>query len=417
MTTGKGQDREFHVVVWGATGFTGKLVAEYLAQQYGVGGDLRWAIAGRSQARLEQVRESLGEAAAALPIIVADSMDAASLEKMVGRTRVVCSTVGPFAKYGSELVAACATHGTDYCDITGEAHWIRAMIDAHEEAARESGARIVHCCGFDSIPSDLGVLVMQEAFRARHGVPAGEIKFRVRRVKGKFSGGTFASMLAAVEAASKDPAVRRALGHPYSLNPAGEQTGPPPTDPRGPGFDQDVNAWVAPFVMAAINTKIVRRSNALMNYRYGKAFRYGEGVMTGQGAAGMLRAAAMSGVLAGFMGLLLLPPTRSLLGKSVLPQPGEGPNREERENGMFDIRLVALHPDDRSVRLRGRVSADRDPGYGATCRMLGESAVCLAMDAEPRGKAGGFWTPASCMGQSLVQRLERSAGMRFEVED
>jgi len=411
------KDREFQVIVWGATGFTGQLVAEYLAERYDVGGELRWAIAGRNKTKLEAVRKSLGSKARDLPLVIADSHDAEALAEMAQRTKVVCSTVGPFFKYGAELVAACAHHGTDYCDITGEAHFIRAMIDANEQAAKKSGAHIVNCCGFDSLPSDLGAFMMQNAMQQRHGVPASEIKFRVRRMKGKFSGGTFASMLAALEAASSDKAIRRALGHPYSLNPVGEQKGPAPTDARGPAFDEDVNSWIAPFVMAGINTKIVRRSNALMDYRYGKDFRYGEAVMTGPGPKGLLRAASLTGAMAAFLGLAILSPTRALLNKVFLPQPGEGPNKQERENGMFDIVLVAKHPTDKSISLHGRVTADRDPGYGATCRMLGETAVCLARDSEPAARAGGFWTPAACMGQSLIRRLEQNAGMRFEVKD
>ncbi len=412
--TGK---REFEVVVWGATGFTGRLVAGYLAECYGVGKDLRWAIGGRSESRLKEIRDSLGKSAAGLPLIVADSHDAESLEQLVKRTAVVCSTVGPFAKYGSELVTACAKHGTDYCDITGEAHWIRAMLDANEKAAKKSGARIVNCCGFDSLPSDLGTFFVQQAMKEQHGVAASEVALRVRRMKGKFSGGTAASMLAAFEAGASDKAVRRALGHPYSLNPVGEQKGPPPTDPRAPRYDEDVKSWIAPFIMANINTKIVRRSNVLLDYSYGRNFRYSEAMMTGRGAAGFARATMLTASLAGFMGLAAIPPTRALLNKFFLPQPGEGPNQQEREHGMFDIVLVAHHPENDEISLAARVTADRDPGYGATCRMLGESAVCLARDSQPRGMPGGFWTPAAAMGQQLIDRLCENAGMTFSLVD
>ena len=417
IETSNAREREFEVVVWGATGFTGRLVAGYLAGHYGVGKDLRWAIGGRSEARLKEIRKSLGKAAANLPLIVADSHDSESLEQMVKRTAVVCSTVGPFAKYGSELVAACATHGTDYCDITGEAHWIRAMLDAHEEAAKNSGARIVNCCGFDSLPSDLGTFFVQQAMKERYGVAASEVALRVRRMKGKFSGGTAASMLAAFEAGASDKAVRRALGHPYSLNPVGEQKGPPPSDPQAPRYDEDVKSWIAPFIMANINTKIVRRSNVLLGYAYGKNFRYSEAMMTGRGAGGFARAAMITASLAGFMGLAAIPPTRALLNKFFLPQPGEGPNEAEREHGMFDILLVAYHPENDEASLRARVTADRDPGYGATCKMLGESAVCLARDSQPRAMPGGFWTPAAAMGQQLIERLCANAGMTFSLQD
>jgi short subunit dehydrogenase-like uncharacterized protein len=415
MSNTGNRQREFDVVVWGATGFTGRLVAGYLAEEYGVDKDLRWAIAGRNPERLKQVRKSLGKSAASLPLIIADSHDADSLAHMVERSRVVCSTVGPFALYGSELVAACATRGTDYCDITGEAHWIRAMIDAHEEKSRKSGARIVNCCGFDSLPSDLGTWFVQQAMKEQYGVSASEVAMRVRRMKGKFSGGTAASMLAAFEAAAGDKSVRRALGHPYSLNPVGEQKGPPSTDPQAPRWDEDVKSWIAPFIMANINTKIVRRSNALLNWAYGRNFRYSEAMMTGAGPAGFARAAMLSASLGGFVGLAALPPTRALLSRFFLPQPGEGPTRQERERGMFDILLVAHHPESDDISLTARVTADRDPGYGATCRMLGESAVGLALDSQPRGMPGGFWTPAAAMGQQLIDRLCDKAGMSFSL--
>lgn len=417
MTEENNDQREFEVIVWGATGFTGHLVAEYLASEYGVGKDLRWAIGGRSQKRLEAVRASLGADAADLPLVLAESHNRASLDRMVKRTRVVCSTVGPFARYGNDLVAACAEHGTDYCDITGEAHWIRAMIDAHEEAARRSGARIVNCCGFDSLPSDLGTLFVQNAMLEQHGVPATEVAMRVRRMKGKFSGGTAASMLAAFAAGARDKDVRRALGHPYSLNPAGQRKGPPPSDPRGPRYEEDVNSWVGPFIMANINTKIVRRTNALLGNRYGRGFRYSEAMMTGDGLAGMMRATTLTASLAAFLGLASVGPTRSLLGRFFLPHPGEGPNEIERKNGMFDIILTAYHPTNDAIRLTARVTADRDPGYGATSRMLGESAVCLARDSQPRGLNGGFWTPAVAMGQQLIDRLCKKAGMNFRLSD
>lgn len=415
MTETLPDDCEFDVVVWGATGFTGRLVAGYLASQYGIGNDLRWAIGGRNPARLKAVRDGLGRDATALPILVADSHDPQSLAAMVRRTRVVCSTVGPFASLGSELVAACAEQGTDYCDIAGEAHWIRAMIDSHEETARTSGAHIVNCCGFDSLPSDLGTWFVQQAMRQRHGVAAAEVAMRVRRIKGKFSGGTFATLLETVKAAAGDPSVRRALGHPYALNPAGRQTGPPPTDPRGPRWDRHTRAWIAPFIMASINTRIVRRSNVLLDDAYGRDFRYSEAVMTGRGVAGFIKATLLTASLGLFMGLLALPPTRALLARFLLPRSGEGPSEQERESGMFDILLIAQHPTHREHHLTARVTADRDPGYGATCRMLGESAVCLARDSQPRAMPGGFWTPASAMGSQLIERLCQNAGMNFRL--
>jgi short subunit dehydrogenase-like uncharacterized protein len=404
------QGREFDVVVWGATGFTGRLVAEYLLRRYAVGGDLRWAMAGRDQKKLQDVRAGLGEGSEDIPLLTADSHDPASLAAMASRTAVVCSTVGPFAKHGSDLVAACATGGTDYCDITGESHWIRRMIDAYESTARKSGARIVHCCGFDSIPSDLGSLFTHRQMERLHGGPCEQIKYRVRRMKGTFSGGTVSSLLNALEESRSDPDARRVMGNPYGLNPIGQQTGPDGPDQSSVRWDGDVGSWTAPFVMAAINTRVVRRSNALLDFAYGRDFRYDEAVMTGDGPAGWVRATAMTASLGAFLGAASIGPLRSLMNKLFLPQPGEGPDREARENGFFDILLVGKRGKD---VVRVRVRGDRDPGYGATCRMLGESAVCLAKDGLET--PGGSWTPASAMGEHLIGRLEANAGLTFQL--
>ncbi|MGB5249335.1 MAG: saccharopine dehydrogenase NADP-binding domain-containing protein [Gammaproteobacteria bacterium] len=403
---------DFDLVIWGASGFTGRLVAEYLLGQYGVGGELRWAMAGRNQAKLETVRDGLGQGSEAVPILLADSHDPDSLEALVNQTRVICSSVGPFAKYGSELVAACVRTGTHYCDITGETQWIRRMIDAHEDQARASGARIVNCCGFDSIPSDLGCLFINQSMQTRHGTPCDEVKMRVRRMRGAFSGGTFASMLNAVEEARRDPQARKALGNPYGLNPRGETSGPDGSDQSSVKWDADVDSWTAPFVMAAINTRVVRRSNAVMDYAYGRDFRYSEAVMTGRGAAGWARAVSITAALGGFLLASSVTATRALVNK-LLPDPGEGPSAEDRERGFFDIVMVGKAGD---RTLRARVKADRDPGYGATCKMLGESAVCLALDESELTITGGFWTPAAAMGAILIARLENNAGMSFTIE-
>ena len=405
--------RELDLVVWGATGFTGRLVAAYLFERYGADGELRWAMGGRNAVKLEGLREELGRASSNIPLLVGDSHDAVAMDAVVTRTRVVCSTVGPFAKYGTELVAACARHGTHYCDITGEVHWIRRMIEDHEGAARASGARIVHCCGFDSIPSDLGCLYLNEAMRSRHGRPCSEVKLRVKRMKGGFSGGTVASVLNVLEEVRADRTTRRVMGDPYALNPDGERSGPDGPDQRGPVWDVDVDSWTAPFVMAAINTRVVRRSNALLDYAYGRAFRYGEAIMTGRGPSGWARATGATVALGGFLTLASFRPTRALLNKFVLPQPGEGPSAQQRRQGFFDLLLVGKSDD---VRLRARVKGNRDPGYGATSRMLGESAVCLALDEEELIAGGGVWTPASCLGVRLIERLERNAGMSFSLE-
>jgi short subunit dehydrogenase-like uncharacterized protein len=399
---------DFDLVLFGATGFTGRPVAEYLVKKRPA---LRWALAGRSREKLERVRRDLTDldsAAKDLPLVVGDSLDAASVDAMVRRTRVVCSTVGPYVRYGGPLVAACAERGVHYCDLTGETPFIRAAIDAHHERAIATGARIVPCCGFDSIPSDLGVCMLHDAF-VQQGQGLTEAHFRVVKMKGGASGGTVASMLDLFATAS-DPKVRRALGDPYGLNPAGAPRGKDRGDQNGPRLDPDTGHWTAPFVMAAINTRVVRRSNALLGFPYGEGFRYDEATDTGSGPAGFARAVAMSAGLGVFGATAILPVGRALLSR-LLPAPGEGPSREQRESGGF---RVAIHAKgSRGDRLTGVVEASRDPGYGATSIMIGESALCLAQDELPA--RGGVLTPASCMGMVLVERL-RKAGMTFRVE-
>jgi len=410
---------DFDVIVWGATGFTGRLVAAHLLEHHGAGGALRWAIAGRSREKLDALASELatetGQDTRALPRIVADADDGASLDGFVRRTRVVCTTVGPYAKFGSKLVAACADAGTDYCDLTGETQWMRRMIDAHEARARETGARIVHTCGFDSIPSDLGVYFMQREARAAFGAPSPYVKGRVAGFRGGFSGGTAASMMNLVAEAAADPSVRKLLVDPYGLNPRDAHRGPDRPDRTGPVFDADFDQWTAPFVMAAINTRVVRRSNALLGFAYGEDFRYDESVLAGSGATGWLKASGLAAgqgavTLAGAIG-----PLRGLLGRA-LPAPGEGPSKEERENGFFEIRFFAAAPKSagsEATGLYGRVTGDRDPGYGSTSKMLGQAALCLARDEPTTG--GGFWTPASAMGDALLLRLQKNAGLAFEI--
>jgi short subunit dehydrogenase-like uncharacterized protein len=409
-------DREFDLVVWGATGFTGRLVAEYLLRRYGTDG-LRWALGGRNQAKLEEVRAAIGGetgvASAALPLVLGDGDDLASLGALAGRTRVVCTTVGPYAKYGSKLVAACTARGTHYCDLTGELHWIRRMLDRHQDEAVASGARIVFTCGFDSIPSDLGVFFLQREMRARHGVPCSHVKFRVADFSGGASGGTIASMLNMMEEARRDPDVMRAMADPYALNPKDRRFGPDRADRMTPAFDPDFGEWTAPFVMAAINTKVVRRTNALLGYPYGSEFRYDEAMLVGAGPVGLLKAAAVSAGTAGGMAAMAIGPLRRAIARR-LPAPGEGPSKQARERGHFTIRLFGRHPSDASKSLRARVTGDRDPGYGSTAKMLGESAVCLAQDA--LDSPGGLSTPAAAMGGALLARLQQNAGLEFVVE-
>ena len=401
--------RNYDIVLFGATGFTGKLVAEYLLDQYGSGADLRWAMAGRSMDKLEAIRDELG--GADIPLLLADSSDEASLAELAEQTRVVCTTVGPYALYGTGLVEACANAGTHYCDLTGEVQWMRRMIDAYQKTAEASGARIVHTCGFDSIPSDLGVLYLQNAMVEKHGVPASHIKYRVAGASGTFSGGTVASLINVLEEAGRDRSLRKLLADPYALNPEGAPRGRDRNDQTRAIYDTDFQRWTLPFVMAAINTRVVRRSNALMDQRYGEDFRYDEAMLAPRGQGGLVSRLAAAAMTAG-TAAMVIPPLRAVA-KRFLPSPGEGPSKEVREKGYFDIRLYGIHPEDRSKNMQAKVTGDRDPGYGSTSKMLAEAAVCLARNDLDCG--GGFWTPASAMGEQLIERLQANAGLEFSI--
>jgi short subunit dehydrogenase-like uncharacterized protein len=382
--------KEFDVVVYGATGFTGRLVAEYLI---GNARGAKWAMAGRSAEKLAEVRDLIG-APAHTPLIVADAADEASLTAMCARTKVVLTTVGPYQLYGNELVAACAASGTGYVDLCGEPAWMRHMIDAHGEAAKSSGAKIVFSCGFDSIPFDLGVLFLQDIVKAEAGTPAPRIKGRVRKMQGTFSGGTAASMKATMAAAAKDFSVVGLLKNPFALTPGFEG----PSQPMGliPEYDKATGMWAAPFIMAPINTKNVHRTNALLGHLYGEDFKYDEMLFTTIGDAGRAMAE----------GIAKMNPMSDSKG----PKPGEGPSKEERDNGFYEIVFIAEGPDGKTRK--AVVKGDRDPGYGSTSKMIAEAAMLLA---ETKAD-GGFWTPGAIMGRPLIERLVEHAGLTFERE-
>ncbi len=405
--------RKFDVIVWGATGFTGTLVAEYLLRQYGVDEDLQWAVAGRSDAKLATLIDSLGPKAASLETIVADSFDPESLRSLAHQTRVVLTTVGPYALYGSALVEACVEAGTHYCDLAGEVQWIRKMIDQHQERAEQTGARIVHCCGFDSVPMDIGAWFLQQEAKERFGQYCKSITLLVKATKGSASGGTVASLINLIEESREDRDIARILVQPYSLNPEGERDGPDRRDQQSVLYHDEARSWTAPFVMAAVNTKVVRRSHALAGYPYGKEFRYQEAVMTGDGPAGWAKAAAMTAAIGSLVLGASFAPSRALLQKFLLPEPGEGPDRELQEKGFFNLMQIGILPD--GTVLRTRITGDQDPGYGSTSKMLSECAVCLARD--PIDVGGGVWTPASVMARPLLKRLTENAGLTFELLD
>ncbi len=403
--------REFDLVLVGATGFTGRLVAQHLVEAAARDG-VRWAVAGRSENKLERVMSEVG--AANVPRVIVDTEDADSVEALARRTRVVCTTVGPYSLYGSALLAACARNGTHYCDLAGEVHWIARMIEVHHDTAVDSGARIVPCCGFDSVPSDLGTWFLQREARERLGHPLETVKYRLVAARGTASGGTVASLMQVIEAARADRDVARTVRHPYSFNPPALRTGPDRAEPVWPAYDRDFDSWTAPFVMGAINTKVVRRTNALLEHGYGAQFGYSEAVLTGDGLRGRAKATVMASSMNALMLGAAFKPGRAVLNKFFLPSPGQGPGQHARENGFFKIALAGKGPGD--AELRATVTADRDPGYGATSRMLGEAALSLAVDNAPYA-GGGLLTPAVALGDAYIERLEAHAGMTFRVRD
>ena len=385
---------QFDAVVYGATGYTGRLVAEHLLKTHGVDGAVKWAMAGRSAEKLGEVRDLIG-VPASLALIVADAHDPAALEAMARRTKVVITTAGPYQLYGSDLVAACAKVGTDYVDLTGESNWIAAMIAAHEAAARASGARIVFSCGFDSIPFDMGVWFVEREAVARLGAPTTRVRGRVRGLRGGLSGGTLASGATTVAAVQRDPAIGKLLADPFALTPGFR--GPAQPDGDKAYDDKVTGSWVVSFMMAGINTKAVHRTNFLLGQPWGADFRYDEMLMVdGPPKEGASPAGGFD------------------FGAGPMPKPGEGPTKAEREAGFYDLLFIAEAADGRTVR--AAVKGDMDPGYGSTAKILAEAGLALALDVD-RGKTpGGCWTPAAAMAEALLQRLPTKAGLTFEVE-
>jgi short subunit dehydrogenase-like uncharacterized protein len=388
---------KFDIVVYGATGFTGQLVAEYLAANYVGNGAPKWAMAGRSLDKLAAVRDAIG-APADTALIAAEGSDPASLKAMVDQTNSVLSTVGPYQLYGSDLVAIAAATGTDYLDLCGEPVWMRQMIDAHEATAKSSGARIVFSCGFDSLPFELGVFFCEEHAKKLFGAPVARVKGRVRAMKGTFSGGTAASTKASFAAAARDLSLVAMLRDPFVLTPGFQGPKQPPGNK--PVVDDDLQSWTAPFVMSTINTRNVHRSNMLLGFPYGKDFVYDEMMLTGPGEQGEAKARQVVAAV-----------NAEKLGPGG-PKPGEGPSKEERESGMFDLLFVGLAPDGRQVRVA--VRGDLDPGYGSTSKMIVECGLGLR---EAPDVKGGFWTPGAAMGHRLMKRLVDRAGLTFEVEN
>ncbi len=403
-------NKPFDIIIFGATGFTGRLVAEYLNTNYGVGATVRWAMAGRSATKLAQVRDELG-IDSALPLLVADANDETALADLVAKTHVVLTTVGPYQKFGEPLIRACAKAGTDYVDLCGEPGWMAKMIPELQDSARASGARIVFSCGFDSIPFDLGVLYAQNEAQQRFGAPLVRVHGRVKTMKGTFSGGTVASMLATMEAIGRDRSLIRTLGDPFALTPGFK--GPRQPNDNIADYDELAKSWTAPFVMAPINTKNVHRSHHLLGHPWGKEFVYSERTLTGDGEKGEKRAKKMARQAKTQTMLLAFAPTRALLRRFALPKPGEGPNKEQREKGHYEALFFGETADGK--KLTASVTGDRDPGYGSTSKMITEAALCLVQDIDRTRTSGGVWTPAAAMGLVLVARLQDKAGLRFSL--
>jgi short subunit dehydrogenase-like uncharacterized protein len=388
-------ERELDIVLFGATGFTGRLVAEHLLKVYGAGKDLKWAIAGRDKSKLEIVRNEIG-APATLSLVVADTTDPASLTNMVRRTKLVASTVGPYRVYGTGLVAACASEGTDYVDITGESTWMHDML-VHQERAKASGARIVFACGFDSIPFELGVYFLQKAAKAKFGAFAPRVRGRIRKlypgIRGGMSGGSLATIMSLIQLMQKDPQLISVLNDPFALTPGSKA--PEQPDGNTPYEDKTVGSWVGPFMMAPINTKIVHRSNFLMGHPWGKGFKYDE------------------------MTMIDGPPDPNAAPWNPftdpnMKKPGEGPSKADREGAFYQIVFIGEATDGQI--LRASVRSVFDASADSTSRLMAESAMCLVRDISREKTPGGMWTCSSAMGDSLIKRLEANAGITFEVE-
>lgn len=397
-------DRPFDVVLYGATSFVGRLVAEHLQRRAAKDGAIRWAIAGRDPRKLEQLRAAL---ALDVPVLLAEATDDAALDALASQARVIASTVGPYGRYGSSLVRACATAGTDYCDLTAEVPWMCAMIEQHGDIARRTGARLVHGCGFDSIPSDLGVWHLQQTAQQQLGEYCVRVEAGLKKASGGFSGGTAASLADMVACSTDDRQARALMLNPYAL--AGG-VGGVQKDRLLPARNRHSGEWSAPFIMAPINTRVVQRSHALSGFPWGADFCYEEVMYTGKGVIGAVMAAGVTVALGGLVTLAAVPLTRPLL-KKMLPDPGTGPSRQSIESGFFELHGNGITAGGQRVRLI--VRGDKDPGYGATSRMLGETALCLAED--DGGASGGFLTPSTALGETLLARLEKYAGMQFHA--
>jgi short subunit dehydrogenase-like uncharacterized protein len=401
-------DQKYDIIIFGATSFVGQIMTRYIKQKFN-DNSLSWAIAGRSKEKLKKLTKEIN--ASEIETIVADANDENAINAMCNRAKVVVSTVGPYALYGSTLVKVCAETGTHYCDLTGEPQWIRKMQDKYEKLAKKNGAWIVNCCGFDSIPSDLGVHFLQQKALKKTGQNCNKINMRVLKMKGGASGGTIASIINLLKEASRDSKLRKELKNPYSLCPPSHNFTLFQSNIKV-SYDEEYENWVAPFIMAAINSRVIHRSNALSGNSYGTDFLYEEAVLMGKGNIGKWKAHSINIGLASVMAGLIIPPTRWLLQNYILPKPGEGPSKKEQLSGEYELLFTGTTSD--GTKVKCRITGDQDPGYGSTAKMLAQSAICLAKDV-PKNTKGGFWTPATIMGDKLTKRLITHAGLDFEI--
>lgn len=405
----------YDFVIFGATSFVGQILTRNLIKEYNADNEhnqVNWAIAGRNENKLKALRESLGTAAADLPIIIADASDGKALTQLCNTTRAVISTVGPYALYGEPLIKACTDTGTSYCDLTGEKQWLKKMLDRYSDTAEQSGAMIVNCCGFDSIPVDFGVYYLQQQARQLFKQPCIEVKMRVKAIKGGISGGTLASVLNLITEAAGNKALRRELRDPYSLCPPSPQKRPRLFSVSKPCFDQHYHSWVAPYLMDSIDTPIVLRSNALNQETGSQHFAYHEGVLTGSGAKGLFSAWLTTLGLGAFVSIASIKPLRNLL-KRFLPAPGEGPSPEAQEKGFYKLSFWGKTANGQTLQVM--VTGDRDPGYGSTAKILAQAGLCLAKDYDQFSRGGGFWTPSVLFGDLLLERLKKNSGLSFDT--
>ncbi|VUD64692.1 Putative trans-acting enoyl reductase [Thalassocella blandensis] len=403
----------FDIVVFGASSFVGQILVRYLAKTYGDDQTkLRWAIAGRNINKLDDTKKAAK--AEAIPVLIADAKNESQIRTLCDQTRVVVSTVGPYALYGETLLKTCCESGTDYCDLTGELHWLLQMVSKYQELAGKTGARIVNCCGFDSIPSDLGVYYTLVSAEDHFGKVCNEVNMRVTKLRGKFSGGTYASMFNAIDELSANPKLRKALANPYCLCPSDHPFEVIQPHTNEATYDLLTDSWTAPFVMAGLNTRVVHRSNSQFGNEYGLQFKYDEAVVAGKGPKGRKRASKISFGLK-MLGIVgAIPPLRWLAKKFFIPKPGQGPTPAEQEKGAFVFSFDGFVEGMGSIHCT--VTGSKDPGYGATGEMLGEAAVCLAKDVSKEDKPGGFWTPANIFHDLLIDRLNANTCVKFTLD-